>query len=295
MKASPHGLFVGLTTVDFVFGFDTFPLEDTKNTARDYAVAAGGPASNAAVAFASLGGATDLVSSLGTSPVANIARADLDRYGVTHHDLTPTREVDPALSAIAVAATSGSRTVLTSPAISEEVTNPNLADLTEVVERADIVLVDGHQSTTAREIAARAHARGKPVVLDGDLYKPGLEAVLPNVDIAIFGKSFSVDGSYDTEELAAYFIRNGVAIVVATAGADPIAIISEHGRREVMIQPTVVVDTLAAGDFFHGAFCYAWAAGEGLSEAIALASATAALSIARFGPRAWIADATEAQ
>lgn len=292
MTAGPRGVFVGLTTVDFVFGFDSFPVEDTKNTARDYAVAAGGPASNAAVAFASLGGTADLVSALGTSAVANIARADLHHYGVTHHDLTPAREDDPALSAIAIAATSGSRTVLTSPAIDDDLTNPDLADLTGVLGQADIVLLDGHQSTTAREIAAQAHSLGKPVILDGDLYKPGLEAMLPNVDIVIFGKSFSVDGSHDTDELAAYFLRQGVSTVVATAGADPIAIVSEDGRRQVVVEPVAAVDTLAAGDFFHGAFCYAWAEGASLDEAVALASATAARSIGQFGPRAWIADAS---
>jgi len=173
-------------------------------------------------------------------------------------------------------------------------TNPDLTGLTEVVDQADIILLDGHQVTTAREIAERARAQGKPVILDGDLYKPGLEAVLMNVDVAIFGKSFSIDGSNRTEELTAYFTRHGVPIVVATAGANPIEIVSEHGRTRVPIEPTDAVDTLAAGDFFHGAFCNAWAQGASLDEAVAVAQATAAQSIAHFGTRAWMDDAFHA-
>lgn len=289
-QTEPRGLFVGLTTVDIVFAFDAFPQEDSKNTARRYMAAAGGPASNAAVVFAHMGGASQLVSSLGMSEIADIARQDLASYGVGHLDLTVARSDAPALSAIAVAEDSGSRTILTSPAIDDDLDSPGETDTWQaLVAAVDVVLIDGHQATVAAAIATCAHAAGKPVVLDGDLYKPGLDSLLPLVDVAIFGKSFSVSGVQDSDQLFDYFQSHGVPSVVATNGAEPIRYATRGTTGEVAVLPVRAVDTLAAGDFFHGAFCYAFARGAGVGDAAIQASEVAGRSVTQFGTRAWMA------
>lgn len=286
---SPHGLFVGLSTVDMVFSFEQFPIEDTKNTARQYMAAAGGPASNAAVAFAYLGGASHLISSLGGSGVADIAKQDLLRHGVQHSDLTEGGEVEPALSAIAIAEISGSRTILTSPAIALDVANPLHAESIETaVQMADVVLLDGHQLEVAMAVASRAKAAQKTVVLDGDLYKPGLENLIPMVDIVIFGKSFIVDGVQNRPELFDYFSSRGPQHVVATSGAGPIDYVSQGIVGHLEVEPVRAVDTLAAGDFFHGAFCCALACGSDLPSALGVASEVAGRSVTQFGTRAWM-------
>ena len=105
------GLFVGLSTVDIIYGVDSFPAPDTKTTAAGYCIAAGGPASNAAVAFAYLGGDARLVSALGTGVVAELARRDLSACGVAHLEIDEKRRADPALSAIVVSTAAGSRTI----------------------------------------------------------------------------------------------------------------------------------------------------------------------------------------
>ena len=46
-----RGLFVGLVTLDVVYLTDHPPTRNQKIVASDYTVAAGGPATNAAVAF----------------------------------------------------------------------------------------------------------------------------------------------------------------------------------------------------------------------------------------------------
>jgi sugar/nucleoside kinase (ribokinase family) len=49
------------------------------------------------------------------------------------------------------------------------------------------------------------------------------------------------------------------------------------------------VDTLGAGDIFHGAFCHAYAGGLGFSASLASAAEVASRACAFWGPRAWIA------
>ena len=52
----PSAAFVGLTTLDLIYSVETYPAENKKIVARRQGMYAGGPATNAAAAFASLGG-----------------------------------------------------------------------------------------------------------------------------------------------------------------------------------------------------------------------------------------------
>lgn len=285
----PKGCFVGLSTVDIIFALDAYPEEDTKNTARQCSVAAGGPASNAAVVFSFLGGDAQLISSLGTGGISDIARRDLAHYCVQHIDLTEDRAREPALSAIAIAGNSGSRTIITSPAINEELTGPFVRlDVSTCIARADVLLLDGHQTKLAGYVARRAKERSVPVVLDGDLYKPDAEYILPLVDIVIFGKSYSVPGLISNKELHAYFHSFGVQYVISTNGGEPIELSSNEGFSCIEVEKVSVVDTLAAGDFFHGAFCYAYSVNRDINRALKFAATVATKSVTQFGTRNWM-------
>ncbi|CUU54441.1 pfkB family carbohydrate kinase [Parafrankia irregularis] len=91
------GVFVGLTTLDSVYLVDQLPGADEKCVARDFAMNAGGPATNAAVTFAYLGGRPCLVSAIGTSPAAALVHADLARHRIRHLELVPEQTAgDPA-------------------------------------------------------------------------------------------------------------------------------------------------------------------------------------------------------
>ena len=53
------------------------------------------------------------------------------------------------------------------------------------------------------------------------------------------------------------------------------------------------VDTLGAGDVFHGALALAVAEGQALDEALRFSSAAAAIKVSRFGGRLGAPDRTE--
>ena len=56
-----------------------------------------------------------------------------------------------------------------------------------------------------------------------------------------------------------------------------------------------MVDTLGAGDVWHGAFALALGEGHDEHEAIRFASAVAAIKCTRFGGRAGVPDRTETE
>ncbi len=58
----PSGLFVGITTIDIQYLLDTFPESNAKTWAEAFTMTVGGPATNAAITFAHLGGDSHLLS-----------------------------------------------------------------------------------------------------------------------------------------------------------------------------------------------------------------------------------------
>src|SRR6185437_2747419 len=80
-------LFAGRTTVDALYWLDELPREDTKVFARAFRIALGGPACNAAIAHAALGGRATLLSAVGRGPWAELVRRELKRHGIALTDL----------------------------------------------------------------------------------------------------------------------------------------------------------------------------------------------------------------
>jgi sugar/nucleoside kinase (ribokinase family) len=282
---------VGLTTIDIVFAFDRYPEEDTKNTARQYTIAAGGPASNAAVVYSYLGGEAQLISSLGRRGISDIARSDLVRHRVRHIDITDTHDCEPALSVIANAQNNGSRTIFTSPAIDDEFAGPfGKNQVSGYMTEIDILLLDGHQAKLATHIAHQAREAGVPVVLDGDLYRSSTEDLLPLVDIVIFGKSFAIPRGLSKRDRFEYFESFGISHIIATNGAEPIEFLCDGLLGSIEVEDVPVLDTLGAGDFFHGAFCYSFSKDRDIQRALRFAARVASKSVTTFGTRNWMEE-----
>ncbi len=96
------GFFCGLTTVDIIYAVEKPPLADEKIVAVDQLIVSGGPATNAAVAFASLKGKSTIASVVGGHPLGNIIQDELEKYQVNHIELAPDHPHPPALSSVMV-------------------------------------------------------------------------------------------------------------------------------------------------------------------------------------------------
>lgn len=284
-----HGLFVGLTTLDLIYQVEAVPTSNQKVVAQDVAIAAGGPATNAAVTFAHLGGDAMLLSSLGQHPMAGLIRADLATWGVQHLDLDPERQDSPAVSSILVTAATGDRAVVSRNAVGAQVAGDRLpADLMHALKerRFDVVLLDGHQMAVSEAIAQQSKALGIPVVVDGGSWKPGFGAVLPYADYAICSANFLPPGC-DSADVLPYLRSLGIAQVAQTHGSQPVEYLNGEQAGRVAVPTISPVDTLGAGDIFHGAFCY-FILQTGFEAAIAQAAQVAARACQFFGPRRWM-------
>ncbi|MDR3792962.1 MAG: PfkB family carbohydrate kinase [Terracidiphilus sp.] len=280
-----RGLFVGLATIDLVYDVEEFPAANTKIEAKSQQVYVGGPATNAAIAFARLGGEATLVAAVGRHALAGVVRAELDRYGVRLVDLKQEFEGVPAISTVAVDH-KGRRTVVSANAarIGASVAEPDV----ELCAWARVVEVDGHQMQACQRWAAAARAQGAHVVMDGGSWKRGTEELLRHVDTAICSADFRPPECAHEDETIAFLAARGVGQIAITHGDEPVR--WARGAEAGLIETPRVeaVDTMGAGDIFHGAFCAAWARGIDFREALAEAARVASHSCRFHGTREWM-------
>jgi sugar/nucleoside kinase (ribokinase family) len=71
-------------------------------------------------------------------------------------------------------------------------------------------------------------------------------------------------------------------------GATAIRFSNGHSMGEIPVPASTVIDTLGAGDIFHGAFCYYYVRGQAFRDPLTLASKVAAASVGSFGTRNWM-------
>lgn len=281
------GLFVGIATVDSIFAVQGFPQSNAKCPVQEWKLLAGGLATNAAVAFHALGGQATLFTVLGSHPLSNVIRQDLAEQQIDVFDMAPHYTEPPAFAAIVVSAPGGDRTAFSTGA--RHLPQPaDCGDLQAL--QPDVLLVDGHHIPLAIDAANKARALGIPVVVDAGSWKPGFEQLLKLSDAAICSENFMPPGVDGTESLLDYLSGLQIPYRAVTHGERPIAYRGPESSGTVAVEKIDAVDTLGAGDIYHGAFAYEWAGGtRDFPAALAAASRTATLSCRHFGTRSWIA------
>lgn len=292
-ERAPMGVFVGLATLDVIHRITGAPAANQKITSSEQFVAAGGPAANAAVTFAALGGDATLVTALGDDPVADLIRADLAAYGVRVVDAAEGTTRAVPVSAVSVVESTGDRSVVSLDAVNSDATPP--AELDGLVAGADVVLVDGHHPVIARAAARHARERSTTLVVDAGRWKPVMGDLVEYATDMVCSNDFHTPGTDTSEATAATLVGVGVRTVVVTHGGDPVQWWSDGESGAVPAEPVVVVDTLGAGDAFHGAYSYFATQGGGVADRIERSAHVAALRCSMVGPRAWLSELSTEQ
>ncbi|HEX3955257.1 MAG TPA: PfkB family carbohydrate kinase [Trebonia sp.] len=292
---TPAALFAGLCTFDLIQSVTRMPGPNEKVTAARQLTAAGGPATNASVTFAFLGGHATLLTGVGRHPLAAGMRADLRQEGVRLIDAAETDDSPPSVSSIIVTQGTGDRCVVSRNAAGRTLDPP--PDLAALVDEAQVVLIDGHHRALAVAAARAARERGRLCIMDGGSWKPVTAELVPHVDIAVCSADFRPPGQLtkSADDTLAYLLDSGVPWAVITDGPRPVRWASRaHGiQPDILVPVTEVADTLGAGDVFHGAFTHAIAACavpgvNELATALQFAATVAAHSCQAFGTRAWM-------
>lgn len=282
-----QGLFVGLLTLDLVYLTSSLPGINEKIVALDYTVTAGGPATNAAVTFSYWENRATILALLGQHPMTHLIRSDLANYRVEIQDLDSTRIEPPPVSSILVTNSTGDRAVISLNATKSQIAESNIP--ADILQDIKIILIDGHQMAVSKKITELAQGKNIPIVVDGGSWKPGFEELLPLVNYAICSANFYPPGCETTDQVIAYLAALGIPNIAITQGEKPLKYLSKGIAGTIEVPAIKPVDTLGAGDIFHGAFCH-YILNQNFLPALQEAAKVATESCQYFGTRQWMSQ-----
>jgi sugar/nucleoside kinase (ribokinase family) len=285
-KDPPRALFVGRSTYDLCFVLPRYPEEDTKSEVEGYYQAAGGPALNASIVFSALGGTALLYTASGSGEMASAMRRELSDHHVALHDASWDEVNVLPISSIVINRVTGTRTIFTHAP--ERAVRPVTEAELDAIDRPGIVMSDGHVPELAEPVLKWARARGIPTLLDGGSWKDWMPQLLKLTDIAVISERFQPPRARTMTDRFAYLEGCGISKLAVTRGPSTIA--WRDGERSGEFHPPNVaaIDTLGAGDAFHGSFCRYYIDGESFESALHHAASLASRSCTEWG-RAWIA------
>ena len=294
------GLFVGLATLDVIQLVEKLPAENEKIRALDFAFAAGGPAANAAVAFAhgysKLGSGLEdaddgvVVTRISNDGIGDLIHDDLEKNHVCVKASAVPGNTPSTVATILVTKSTGDRAVVSATDQRKIASAYSALDIE--VEDFDVVETDGYETDLSLEVLKRARSAGITTVLDGGSVKSYTEELLPFIDVAIVSEPFAAGRS--SSELFDYLAKFGIKYSAITRGSKEILYSADGITGTLKTCNTTVVDTLGAGDFFHGGFVKALGrqklSPDTFVTALSKAARIAALSIQSFGTRQWLEE-----
>ncbi|HEV3108919.1 MAG TPA: PfkB family carbohydrate kinase, partial [Candidatus Binataceae bacterium] len=155
-----------------------------------------------------------------------------------------------------------------------------------LLEDCQAILTESRCAEFCTDLCAEACRRGIPVIVDVDRAMSLREGLLTASTHLVFSSEplqETADVTDDGEALKK-IARLTPSFLAGTRGPRGTIWLDEHGKlQETPAFPVHTVDTLGAGDVFHGAFALAITEKQELREALRFASATAALKCTRFG------------
>lgn len=275
---------VGLAAQDSVYSIDRPLTVGRKNFATGMRRMGGGPAANAAVTVASLGGTANLISVLGHDPTADQIIEGLESRGVSTSRVRRNGDSDSPQSVV-ITTTDGERTIVNR-------TDGRLWDGAAPVSAADIegsrcVLVDLRWIEGATSAIRQAADVGIPAVVDYDLTdRDAPESILKLSSHVIFSEPAlsRLTGVTDPRR-AIEVVETGSGFAGVTLGSAGV-LWREDGRTHHLDAFDVdAASTLGAGDVFHGAFALGVAQGREARDNIRWSAAAAALTCQNGGGR----------
>ncbi|HQZ12670.1 MAG TPA: PfkB family carbohydrate kinase [Devosia sp.] len=278
-------LCVGAFAMDTIFRLETLPVTAGKFLPLEAVEVAQGMAAAQAVAIAKLGGRVTLWASCGDDPIGDRMVAQIAEAGV---DTSVIRRVRGARSGFASIFMDrrGERIIVPQYDPAVRSAPDAVPDLTGVT----VVSTDVRWPDAAEMALQAARERGLIGLLDLDTGpRDVLERLLPHAShvVASEGGAAVVTGEADPARATAALAQRHSGFVAVTAG--------EHGCnwfdraanavRHLPAPLVEAVDTLAAGDVFHGGFAFGLSEGWPIERIIPFASAAAALKCTKFGGR----------
>jgi sulfofructose kinase len=281
---APNILCVGGAVQDILMHVDKFPHAGSKVQASEFLITIGGQGGNAAVGAARLGAKVSYAGPLGdeNDEIANWIVRTLEGEGIDCRHATRVAGAISSVSSIMIDA-AGEKMIATRRG--RKLTESVPIDASQVVAEVDAVLLDNRYPDFVIPIAKAAQARGIPRVLDFDWGDSDNEPLI-RICTHVIASSEALRTATGINDLSAALQKLGAhykGFLAVTNGPEGVYWLDRGLVRHMDAFNVKAVDTLGAGDVFHGAFTLRWVETGDVIESMRFASAAAAIKCTRFG------------
>jgi ribokinase len=282
---SGHILVVGSINMDLVVRTERHPKPGETVLGTQFQTFPGGKGANQAVAAARSGGKVKMIGRVGSDPFGETLRKGLQENRVDTTCVLTTPGASSGVALITLDA-QGQNTIVVASGANALLSPQDLRDFAPVFEGASILLLQLEipLETVARAIAL-AKLYGVKVILNPAPAQPLPPNLLAQVDYLIPNQyELALATGIQVVSLAADALHGlGTPAVIVTLGGNGAFVSTPEKKVHVQGHTVPVVDTVAAGDAFVGAFAVALAEGKDLLEAVEWGNAAGAITVMRPG------------
>lgn len=278
-------LFWGRSTCDLTYKLKEYPTENEKYFSEEFLIQPGGPALNAAITFAFLNDKAGLLTRIGNSINGKYIKQILSEYKIELMDLSDSVDYDLPLSTILTNSKNGSRTIINTP--NQNTYSSDQWVIKDIVRlNPELILIDGYEIDDSLEQLRILKRKGAKIILDGGSWKKNDLDYLYLVDIAICSERYRFPGM-NLDETVKELSDRGIKQIAFTNGEKTITVFENEKISSIKVNAVNAVDTLGAGDVFHGAFCHYYLTSKDFVESLIKASKIAGKSCEYFGTHTW--------
>lgn len=288
---------IGRSCLDYIAVVEKFPLENQKVPLNFRLTEGGGQGGTASCCISRLGGQVAYIGRLGDDAEGRFCLKRLTDFKVDTKFVDIVKNGKTPVAYIFVTATGGARTILYERnALPGIILETWIADL---ARKSGVVLLDPEVTYLGGPLKA-ATAGSTKIVYDAERWREGIEAIMETADFFIPSSEF-----LDSRQLEFHnfpLSRKIIALnsrvqgqLIVTHGENGAYYVSGNKLCHVAAPPVNAIDTIGAGDNFHGAFALALKKGLTLPEAVKFSVAVASLSCRQYGGRNGVPTWAEAR
>lgn len=275
---------LGFCSNDYLALLPEIPL-DSKVKMLDHLVQGGGPAANATVCAARLGLAAAFVSVIGDDDPGKRILHDFTAENVDVGGMTVRPGQSSPIAYCWIDAPSGKRSVAWTRGTLQELTAAEV-DI-EMVARAKILHLDGHNPVAALAAAKAAKQHGVLVNMDAGTMRDGVPELLTYADILIASEAFAraFTNCNDLDQALLKLAKIGAAVTGITMGEQGSIAIRQGQIIRCPAFPITPADTTGAGDAYHAGFAVRYLETHDIADCMRFASAVSAIKCGQLGGR----------
>ena len=284
---------LGIFVADLTFRTNRMPVKGETFIGNSFKLGPGGKGSNQAVAASRAGAETNFITKIGKDTFGKMAMQLYNDEGINSKYVWEIDEIATGAASIVVNEETGENLIIVVPGAADcmtpydlDLAEPGIASSSYLLASLEVPIPVMQRGL---EVAKK---NGVPTILNpapaaflpDEVYRLS-DYFTPNETEASMLADIQVESIKDAENAAKIFLERGVKNAIITLGELGVYVCNSELNQHIpsFDMGDKVLDTTGAGDAFNGGFAHALTEGLSLTEAIRYGSATAAISVTRFG------------